>query len=58
MNESRRPLPRVDNMQDVLVKLMHEREPLYLSIADFRVSTDECSVRAVVDDVLNWLDEI
>ena len=57
INESRRPLLRVDNKQDVLVKLMHEREPLYLSIADFRVSTDERSVRAVADDVLQWLDE-
>ncbi len=56
VNDNRRPLLRVANKQDVLVQLMQEREPLYLSIADFRVVTDKRTVRAVADDILNWLE--
>lgn len=55
VNESRRPLLRGPNRQQVLVQLQQEREPLYQEIADFRVLTDKRGVRAVTDDIVKWL---
>jgi shikimate kinase len=55
VNDSRRPLLRVKNRGEVLVKLQQEREPHYEALADFKVQTDNRSVRAVADDILNWL---
>jgi shikimate kinase len=55
INDSRRPLLRVKNRDEVLKQLQLEREPLYEKIADFKVLTDNRSVRAVADDILAWL---
>lgn len=55
LNESRRPLLRVGNREEVLEKLQGEREPLYREMADFSVLTDERSVRAVAEDIIKWL---
>lgn len=57
VNESRRPLLRVANRDEVLQKLQKEREPLYKELADFRVVTDERTVRAVADDIIHWLEK-
>ncbi|HSW69251.1 MAG TPA: shikimate kinase AroK [Gammaproteobacteria bacterium] len=55
VNESRRPLLRVENRQEVLEKLQMEREALYQEIADFRVLTDKKNVKAVSDEIIDWL---
>ena len=55
INESRRPLLRVQNREEVIAKLHEEREPHYAELADFRVPTDHRSVRSVADDIINWL---
>lgn len=55
LNDSRRPLLRVQNRQEVLEKLQAEREALYEEIADFRVLTDRRNVRAVADEIIHWL---
>ncbi|MDX1900512.1 MAG: shikimate kinase AroK [Gammaproteobacteria bacterium] len=55
VNESRRPMLRVKNRQEVLEKLQLEREPLYQAMADFRVPTDQRNVKSVADDILAWL---
>lgn len=55
INESRRPLLRVDNRQEVLEKFQQERTPLYEGLADFRVGTDERGIRAVAEDIIKWL---
>ena len=55
LNDSRRPLLRVSNRQAVLEKLQGEREPIYASLADLRVQTDKRTVRAVADDIVNFL---
>jgi shikimate kinase len=55
INDSRRPLLRVKNRQEILEKLQEEREPLYQEIADFRVLTDKRNVRAVSDEIIHWL---
>jgi len=46
---------RVENRDELLLKLLHEREPLYAALADFRVLTDDRSVTAVAQDILNWI---
>jgi shikimate kinase len=55
INDSRRPLLQVENRDEVLVQLREERAPYYAAIADFKVLTDNRSVRAVADDILAWL---
>lgn len=55
VNDSRRPALRVANRQEVLEQLYREREPIYREMADFRVSTDRRNVRAVTDDIIDWL---
>lgn len=55
INESRRPLLRVDNREEVLERLEIERKPIYEALADFRVQTDKRSVRAVADEIINYL---
>ena len=57
VNDIRRPLLQVSNRQEVLEKLQLEREPIYRSLANFTVKTDNRTVRAVADDILNWLRE-
>ena len=57
VNESRRPLLRVENRQAVLEKLHEERTPVYEALADHRVLTDNRGVRAVVDDIIHWLEK-
>lgn len=52
MNESRRPLLRVKNRMEILEKLYRERTPLYQSMADFQVHTDERSIRDVADEII------
>jgi shikimate kinase len=58
VNDIRRPLLQVKNREEVLVKLQEEREPLYDALADFRVPTDNRTVRAVADDILAWLNGV
>jgi shikimate kinase len=55
LNDSRRPLLRVENKQEILEKLQGEREPIYAALADLRVQTDQRTVRAVTDDIINYL---
>lgn len=57
VNESRRPLLRVENRQAVLEKLHEERTPVYEELADYCVLTDNRGVRAVVDDITQWLEK-
>lgn len=54
VNDSRRPLLRVHNRSEVLKKLYLERVPLYESIADVAVITDQRSVSAVAGDIIAW----
>lgn len=55
INDSRRPMLRVENRQEVLEKLQVQREPIYQEIADIRVLTDKRNVRAVADDIIQAL---
>lgn len=55
VNDSRRPLLRVPNRKEVLEKLYYERNPLYESIADWHVTTDNRSIHWIADAILDWL---
>ncbi|MES2218163.1 MAG: shikimate kinase AroK [Pseudomonadota bacterium] len=55
VNDSRRPLLRVENRDEIMAKLQTEREPHYEAMADFRVPTDHRSVRSVAEDIITWL---
>lgn len=57
INDSRRPLLRVDNREEVLEKLYYERKPLYESIADWRLLTDHRTIRSISDEIMKWLQE-
>jgi shikimate kinase len=56
VNESRRPLLRVKNREEVLEKFQQERTPIYESLADFTVPTDKRGIRSVSDDIIKWLE--
>lgn len=55
INESRRPLLRVHNREEVLKQLYKERNPIYESLADYSTLTDNRSVYAVTEDIMRWL---
>lgn len=55
VNEIRRPLLRVKNREEILKKLYLERTPLYQAIADFKIHTDNRSIREVSDMIVRWL---
>lgn len=53
--DKKRPLLQGGNPQEVLIELWEKREPFYEKISDFRVVTDNRSVRDVCEDILKWL---
>lgn len=55
--DKKRPLLQVDDKEAQLRKLMAERAPLYLEIADISIETSETTVRNVVQKITNLLME-
>lgn len=53
--DKRRPLLQNDDPKTTLEDLARARETLYLEIADFVVSTDRGSVKAVAKDIVDML---
>ena len=53
-----RPLLQTDDPRTRLEEIMRERDPLYRQVADIVVTTDKRSVRHVVKEVLNTLEEM
>lgn len=49
--DRKRPLLQTGNPEETLRRLMAEREPLYLSVADLTMETDENSPRLVVQNI-------
>ena len=54
-NRDNRPLLQVDDLQKTIEVLMAERDPLYSEIADITIETNNRSVAAVVDDIVEQL---
>ncbi len=57
INESRRPLLRAPNRDAVLEQLHIERKPLYESLADWRMLTDNRTIPSIVDEIVKWLNQ-
>jgi shikimate kinase len=57
LNESRRPLLRVPNRNEVIEQLYQERTPLYKKLADYHIFTDYRNVRLVTEDIMKWLEK-
>lgn len=51
--DKRRPLLQNDDPENVLTNLASERNPLYEEIADYTVSTDDQSARAVANAIID-----
>ncbi len=51
-----RPLLQIDNPQEKIKQLLRERVPLYESIADVKVETGRRTVKAVVKEILRYLE--
>ncbi len=50
--DKRRPLLQNDNPEKVLRELAESRDPLYEEVADYTVSTDDQSARAVANQII------
>jgi shikimate kinase len=55
LNESRRPMLRVSNREEVLEKFYYQNKLLYESIADWRVLTDNRHIQTITADIMQWL---
>ncbi len=55
--DKKRPLLQVDDKEGQLIKLMQEREKLYLEVADYIVETTDTTVRNVVQKITTLLTE-
>ncbi len=53
--DKKRPLLQGEDREEVLVKLMCERGPLYAEIADYRFVSDEQSAKALVHTIVSKL---
>ena len=51
--DKRRPLLQNDDPESVLKNLAGSRNPLYEEIADYTVTTDDQSARAVANAIIN-----
>lgn len=55
--DKKRPLLQVDDPKSVLLELGKKRFPIYESIANLSICTDGCSVKQVVDQIMQSLDQ-
>ena len=51
-HDKKRPLLRTENPRERLEKLLNERKPLYIELADLRIQTDRKYARHICIDVL------
>ena len=53
--DKHRPLLKADNPRQRVFDLVEQRDPLYMEIADFVVSTGRQPVDVAVDSIIDWL---
>lgn len=56
-HDRNRPLLQTQNPEQVLRKLMAERDPLYQEVADLVIQTEQVSVHRVVKQILDKLEQ-
>ena len=54
-HDKKRPLLQTDNPRERLEKLLEERKPLYLELADLHIRTDQKFARRVATEIANQL---
>lgn len=57
IKDKRRPLLRTDDKESRLRELIERRHQLYNNVADYVFSTDDCTIKAVVNDILSVLSD-
>ncbi|NNM60414.1 MAG: shikimate kinase AroK [Legionellales bacterium] len=57
-HDKRRPLLQVENRDEVLSKIMSEREPLYSSMADIIIETGDRSITSVLNNIMKVAFEV
>jgi shikimate kinase len=55
--DTKRPLLQTDNPREKLEELAAERNPLYESVADITISTENQKIRDVIKEICNKLDK-
>lgn len=55
--DRKRPLLQKGNPEETLRRLMSEREPLYLQVADYSIATDHRSPKAVVQELVAKIED-
>jgi shikimate kinase len=53
--DTKRPLLQTDNLEERLVSLGEEREPLYEELADVSFETDKLTVKAVANNIIKYI---
>jgi shikimate kinase len=51
-HDKKRPLLRTENPRERLEKLLNERKPLYMELADLRIQTDRKYARRVANEII------
>jgi shikimate kinase len=54
-HDKKRPLLRTENPRERLQKLLDERKPIYLELADLRIPTDRKYARRVANEIIPQL---
>jgi shikimate kinase len=57
IKDRRRPLLQTDDKESKLKELIERRHQLYKSVADYEFSTDSCTIKSVVNDILAVLSD-
>lgn len=53
--DTKRPLLQTDNLEERLVSLREQREPLYEELADISFETDKLTVKAVANNIIKYI---
>ncbi len=54
-DDKRRPLLQGQDRLEQIKKILSEREPIYISLADKTIDTDKMSIRQIVQNIINLI---
>jgi shikimate kinase len=57
-NDSKRPLLQVNNLEETLERLHHERAEIYKSLADKEFDTDQVGIKNLVKQIIQYLETL
>lgn len=56
--DKNRPLLQISNPEEVLTRLMNQRDPLYQEVSDIIIQTDDRNPKYVVQEIVKRLEEL